>query len=278
MVANLAAWILSLSDRYIIEFYRGAQEVGIYSASYAISEKSILLLVSFFLLASRPISLTLWEREGVQKARDFISLVTRYYLLLSVPAVVGLSALAQPVMSILTGSEYIEGFRIIPFVALGGLLLGLQQRFQDGFIYFNKTNLLMIAIVAGGCVNVGLNLLLVPKYGYMAAAVTTLIGYTVLLVIMVIASRKYFVWEFPLKSLGRAVLASTIMAAAVYPVGNGLTSSHLLNLLAAIPLGALLYFSLLYLLGEIQLNEKRALKSLIDRLAPNLHCRQNGRR
>ena len=124
----------------------------------------------------------------------------------------------------------------------------------------------MIAIVSAGLVNVGLNLLLVPRYGYMAAAITTLIGYIVLLALMVISSRKYFIWDFPFRSLGRAVLSSAIMGAVVYPVGNSLTSSPLLNLLAAIPLGLLSYFALLLLLGEVQTNEKRVLTVLLTRL------------
>ena len=268
VVGNLAAWILSLSDRYILGFFRGAHEVGIYSASYAISEKSILLLTTLFLLASGPISIHVWEKEGEQRARDFVTSVTRYYLLLCIPAAVGLSVLARPVMGVLAGAAYHEGFRIMPFVALGGLLLGLQQRFQAGFIFYKKTQFVMIAIVSAGLVNIGLNLLLVPRYGYMAAAITTLIGYAVLLAIMVVTSRKYFVWHFPFRSLGRAVLASAIMGAIVYPVGNGLTSSPLLNLIVAVPLGALLYFSLLFLLGEIQPNEKKALKQLIARHLP----------
>jgi len=63
VLGNLAAWVLSLSDRYILEFFRGSQEVGIYSASYAISEKSIFLLVSLFMLASGPISMNYGRRK-----------------------------------------------------------------------------------------------------------------------------------------------------------------------------------------------------------------------
>jgi len=70
VIGNLAAWILSLSDRYILEFFRGSQEVGIYSASYNISEKSIMLLTSLFMLASRPISIHIWEKEGKKKVQS----------------------------------------------------------------------------------------------------------------------------------------------------------------------------------------------------------------
>jgi len=70
VIGNLAAWVLSLSDRYILEFFRGSQEVGIYSASYNISEKSIMLLTSLFMLASGPISILIWEKEGKKKVQS----------------------------------------------------------------------------------------------------------------------------------------------------------------------------------------------------------------
>lgn len=267
-IGNLAAWILSLSDRYILKFFRGSHEVGIYSASYAVSENSILLLASLFMLASGPTSIQLWEKEGEQKSRDFASSVTRYYLLLCLPAVVGISVLARPAIGLLTGVEYREGFRIMPLVAFGGLLLGLQQRFQVGFVFYKKTHFIMIAIAAGGLVNVGLNLLLVPTYGYMAAAFTTMIGYGVLLLIMVITSRRYFIWDFPFRPLARAALASAIMGAVVYPVGNSLSPSRLLNLVVAIPLGVAVYSAALLLMGEVRSNEKSVLKQIIARCLP----------
>ena len=268
VVGNLAAWILSLSDRYILEFFRGAHEVGIYSASYAISEKSILLLASLFMLASGPISMNIWEKEGEKKSQEFISRLTRYYLLICLPAVVGLSVLARPVIDVLTAPEYYQGFRIVPLVALGGFFLGLQQRFQAGLAFHKRTNLIMIGIITSGLLNLGLNFLLVPRYGYMAAAVTTVISYAVLLVAMIIISRKYFVWEFPLKSLAKAVCASSIMVAVIYPIGNSITASPLINLIIAVFLGAAVYLVALFLLKEIQPEEKELIRQIAVRCLP----------
>lgn len=273
VAGNLAAWILSLSDRYILEIFRGSHEVGIYSASYAISEKSILLLTSLFLLASGPLSVQIWEKDDEQKARDFVSSITRYYLLLCLPAAVGLSVLAIPVTDVLVSEEYHEGFRIIPFIAFSVLLFGLQQRFQASFIFYKKTGYLMAVIVVAGLANVGLNLLFIPKYGYMAAAITTLIGYINLLVIMIISSRRYFIWGFPFKSLAKAIMASAIMGAAVYPIGNSLTSSPLLNLFSGIFAGAIIYIVMLLLLHEIQNEEVQLIRKLGDKILGRI---QNG--
>jgi O-antigen/teichoic acid export membrane protein len=266
VVGNLAAWILSLSDRYVLEFFRGAQEVGIYSISYTISEKSIVLLTSLFMFASGPISMSVWEKEGVAKSQEFLTKLTRYYLIICLPIVVGLSVLARPVIDILTAPEYYQGFRIIPLVVLGGFFLGLQHRFQAGLKFYNKTNLIMINIIFAGLLNLVLNLWLVPKHGYVAAAVTTLVSYAFLLAMMVIISRKYFVWEFPLKSLGKVTLASLVMGAVIYLVGNSLASLALVNLIFSIFVGMVVYGLMLLLLREPQKEEIQALRLLCKRI------------
>lgn len=277
VAANLANWILSVSDRYVLEFFRGAHEVGIYSVSYAVSEQSILLLASLFMLASGPISINLWETRGRQSAGNFISSLTRYYLLLCVPATIGLSVLAEPIIAVLAGAEYREGYRIIPFVALSGFLLGLQQRFQSGLIFYRRTVFILIAVIIAGMINISLNLLFVPLYGYMAAAITTLISYIIFLMIIVIISRRLFIWIFPFESLGRSVLSSSAMAIIIYPVGKSLTSYHFLNLAAAVFLGFVSYITFLYLLGEIQQNEKKALKDAFASILRNLNLMRRWR-
>ena len=266
VAGNLAAWILSLSDRYILEFYRGSYEVGIYSASYAISEKSIMLLVTLFMLASRPISINIWEKEGKKKSQEFVSKLTRYYLIICFPAIIGLSVLARPVIRILTAQEYYEGYRIIPLVALGAFFLGLQQRFQAGFVFYKKTHFIMYAIGFSGLVNLILNFLLIPEYGYMAAAITTFISYVFLLLSMIILSRKLFIWQFPFKSLGNIVCASGVMGIVVYYIGNSLTSSTLLNLILSIIVGVVVYLLMLFLLREFKPSEIQAVIDLKNQI------------
>ncbi|PKP61715.1 hypothetical protein CVT91_02155 [Candidatus Atribacteria bacterium HGW-Atribacteria-1] len=262
IAGNLAAWILSLSDRFVLNFFRGSQEVGIYSASYAISEKSIMLLGALFLLASGPISINIWENEGAEKSQEFVSKVTRYYLIACFPAVIGLIILASPLIRILTAQEYYEGYKIIPLVSLGAFFLGLQQRFQAGPVFYKKTNFVMYSIIASGLMNLGLNFLLIPKYGYVAAAITTLISYIFLLILMIFFSRKLFIWQFPFKSLVKVAYASVVMGIVVYYVGNSLTSSNLLNLILSIIIGVVVYLLTLFLLREFKPSEIQAVIDL----------------
>jgi len=255
VIGNLAAWILNLSDRYILEFFRGSQEVGIYSASYNIADRSIMFITSLFLLASGPISIHIWEKEGKEKSAEFVNKVTRYYLIACIPAIIGLSVLSKPILDIMTGEQYFEGYKIIPFVTLGILFLGLQQRFQAGFIFYKRTSFTTFAIVASGLLNLFLNFLFIPRYGYFAAAVTTLVSYVFLLFLMVILSRRFFTWKFPFKSLINSICASGAMGIVVYYLGNNLTVLVPINLILSISMGITTYFLILILLKEFSQSE-----------------------
>jgi len=270
VIGNLAAWILSLSDRYILEFFRGSKEVGIYSASYGISENSIMLLGTLFMLASGPIEMNVWEKEGAKKSQEFVSKLTRYYLIVCLPAMVGLSVLAKPLIGILTVQEYYEGYRIVPLVTLGAFFLGLQQRFLAGPLFYKRTHFVMFSIISSGFLNLGLNWLFIPRYGYVAAAFTTLISYAFLLFLMITVSRRYFVWEFPFKSLAKATCASSAMGIIVYYVGSNLTPSTLLNLILGTVVGVAVYFAMLFLLREPQKEEIQELRILKARILARL--------
>lgn len=259
-IGNLAAGILSLSDRYFLEFFRSSQEVGIYSASYGISEHGIMLISALFALTTGSIVYNIWEKEGEEKSKEFLNKLTRYYLLICIPAVVGLSVLAKPLITILTVQEYHEGYQIIPLVALGAFFLGLQHRFYPGINFYRKTHFIMFSIIVTGLLNIGLNFLLVPQYGYPAAAFTTLISYVFLLVLIVAVSRRFFIWEFPFKSLGKVICASAIMGVVVYTVGNDLTSSTLLNIIISVCVGIVVYLLMLFLVREIREEEIQELQ------------------
>ena len=266
VIGNLAAWILSLSDRYILGFFRSAQEVGIYSASYNIANQSIMFIITLFAMASGPISMHIWEKEGEKKSKEFTSKTTRYYLIVCIPAVVGLSVLAKPLIGILVGQQFFEGYKIVPLVALGVLFLGLQQSFQVGFSYYKRTGAITFAVTISGLLNLILNFIFVPKYGYIAAATTTLISYAFLLFLMVVLSYRFFVWKFPFRSLMTSICASAVMGAAVYYIGNRLIFPAAVNLILGISIGIPIYFAFLFLLNEIRPSEKEVMRWVLEKL------------
>lgn len=264
VVSNLFSQVIYLSDRYILGIFRSSQEIGIYSANYDLSYRTIMLIVTLFGLTSGSIAFHVWEKEGKQKSREFASELTRFYFIVGFPSAMILSVLANPVIRILTGPEYHSGARVIPIVVLGSLIFGLQQRFQIGLHFYKKTHLIMTSVVAAGILNLGLNLLLVPRYGYMAAAFVTLVSYILLLVLMIIFSRRYFFWEFPMDSLLRILSASVVMGAAILLVGPANSVQGIGELLGRIGIGIIIYICAILLSGEIRQSEIQMARKILS--------------
>lgn len=96
----------------------------------------------------------------------------------------------------------------------------------------------------------------------MAAAATTLASYVFLLMLMIITSRRFFVWEFPFKSLAKTACASGAMGIVVYYLGKSLISSTLISLILGICVGGVIYVLILFLLREFQQDEIQVLHAL----------------
>ncbi len=269
VIGNVAMWVLRVSDLFIIGLFRPERDVGIYSVSYNISAKSIELLVSLFLLSVSPLVMRTWEGEGREATEKNLTMVTRVYLILCLPAAVGLSVLAFPCIALLTTPDYYEGSRIVGFIAFSSFAWGLANIAMMGIAIKKRARRIGANQIASASIHIALLLILVPRFGYIAAALSTLIGYTVLLILQAIASRPHLTWRFPFCTLRNVVVASTVMGLAtwgifkIYAEGRkGFPAYFFISIAVAL----LTYFLCLWLLGEVNEKEKNTLMHLCYRL------------
>ena len=79
------------------------------------------MLVALFLLTAYPMAMNTWENKGREATESVLTLVTRLYLVLCLPAAVGLTVLSRPFVALLTDETYYQGYRIVGFVAFSNL-------------------------------------------------------------------------------------------------------------------------------------------------------------
>lgn len=262
---NVSFWGLRLSDRFVIEAFRPGFEVGLYSAIYNISDRTINLLVNIFVLSMGPIVANTWENHGREKTEQLIGKLTRLFILICLPVTVGLGIFALPFVSLLTGEAYHEGYRIVGFVAFSTFIWGLSYTAAWGLVLNNKTIQFAGNQLLAGVVNIGLNILLVPRYGYVVAAITTLIGYVLLFFLQVYTSRTYMAWKIPFQTVYRVVGAIALMSGIVYGMNFLDAGSDIswLHIIIKIGIGAMVYIGALWFIGEITNEEKNTAKRFI---------------
>ena len=210
-ISSFSFWILSLSDRYLIEYFRGSAEVGLYSVGYSISEKTLQFAYMGLMLAAYPILIDNWEKNGEKSTQNLISELTRYYFILFAPLLAILISIPKEILLLFSGTAFIEGARVLPFIALGVFFAGLAQYILKGFELRRQSVEITKIALSAGAVNISLNLLLIPKFGYWGASISCVAAYGWYLSFSIYSARKALPWLVPYKSIGKVFLSIAAM-------------------------------------------------------------------
>jgi O-antigen/teichoic acid export membrane protein len=175
----LAGIVLVQIDRVFIIHYIGIESTGLYSYAYALG-----MIISIFFTSI----LSSWEPiffdfMGQKRIRD-VNRLTMFMLwfICSISAIIIL--FAREVSFIMAPERFQAAVIIIPIVLLSYVINDHGSLYTKYIVYDKKyIPYTPIAVIIAGLVNVGLNYMFIPKFGYKVAAVTTLLSYCVVFVI-----------------------------------------------------------------------------------------------
>lgn len=169
--------VFSYGDRVQINYFLGTEALGYYAAASNLCVYIQTIFVTSMATAVTPMYMDRWESEGREGTEAFLALVMRYYLLFAIPAAIGIAAIGQDLITFLAGEKYAEGHRVIPFIIVGMLIDGTTAMTAAGLQIKKRTKLMMGIVAFVAVLNLGLNLVLIPRFGIEGAAFATLISF-----------------------------------------------------------------------------------------------------
>ena len=263
MPAVLAREMMDKADRFILGALMGAASVGVYSAAYSLAGV-LLQFVHPIRLTLLPRMGAMWDRGEHDRAAETLRRVFRYFAAVAIPSVVGLAVVGAPVLRLLAGDRIArEGGPVVWIAAVGVMLFGLTMIVNQLFFAGRWTWALPVVFGTGAVLNVGLNFLLIPAYGLVGAAWSTVAAYAVALGMSCWLAARLAGWRPPLAGTARLLPAAAAMAAALalVPVRSWAAA------LAVVPAGAAVYAAGLYLLGGLLPKEKQWIRARVARPA-----------
>lgn len=192
----LSMVVLTQSDRVMIDWYCSKADVGVYSVAYSLA-MVLMLVVSSIGQSLGPWTFKAIKRNNVGGLKSMSSVLS---LLVAVPIVL-LVLVAPELIALIAPDEYQEAVLAVPPVAVSCFFIFLYSLFGNIEFYFQKKQYIAVASVVGAMLNIALNWLLIPIYGYIAAAYTTLICYVGFSVAHYLFSRKISKAELGVKTI-----------------------------------------------------------------------------
>lgn len=213
----LSMTFLNSLDKMMITDIRGEEENALYTVAYQCSTV-VTILVSSLNTAFAP-----WLGEKLHEdSFSEIRSVSKKYVLLFMYFAVGIMLVSPEILIVMGGRPYMEARFVMPPVMLGCVCQFVYTMYVNIEQFKKKTIGMAFASASAALLNYVLNYLLIPKYGYIAAAYTTLISFLwLVLVHMFLVYRLKYSKAYPNK-----FMLAVMGVASVITLGVNLLYEH----------------------------------------------------
>ncbi len=252
--------VLVVSDRYFLKYYCSLKELGLYSLGYKIG-MGISLFVNAFQTAWPTVLFSVAKEENAQ---EIYAKVLTYFLFIFTFLALGLSVFAREIVLIMATTDYYLAYKVVSLITISYLFYGLFYITAVGVSLKRKTQFLPFIVGGAVAVNLGLNFLLIPRFGMIGAALATFFSYVVLTLISSMVSLKLYPINYEYKRLWKIV----IVGLSIYLLSLLTVSSRLFLSLSIKTIILISYPFILFFLGFFEKRELDKIEGLLNKWAP----------
>ncbi|MFO7864224.1 MAG: oligosaccharide flippase family protein [Salinivirgaceae bacterium] len=241
VLSGLAGMINDVGDKIFLDFFiqdsfEGNYAIGVYGANYKIATLMIIF-IQMFKYAAEPFFFRISDQSDHRQTYAQVTKAFVYTGLLIFIGIIGYIDLFKYFIDV----EYRVGLNIVPFVLLGNFFFGVFYNVSIWYKITDKTRFGMYFTFIGAAITIVLNAILVPKYGYMGAAIATLACFVSMAVVNIIVGHKQYPIPYEWKKMGTIFSFTTVLAAFFWIFRSN-------NLFYSLLLGTLIIFTYLILL------------------------------
>ncbi|MBJ6724255.1 oligosaccharide flippase family protein [Geomesophilobacter sediminis] len=177
------SWLIQSSDSFFLAYFKGDDAVGKYSIIYSFASLvlSLTLALNFFWF---PVSARLWVDDREKYRQVFVSVFAGFAALLGTLVLLFELNSALIVRLLVRRPEYQDAHVITGIIALAYSMQVLITLLTAPLYSNGNTKSIFSCYLVGGVANAVLNLLLIPGWGILGAAVSTALSYLVIVLLM----------------------------------------------------------------------------------------------
>ena len=255
---GILTWINSVSDRFFLLHYQNLEQIGLYSIGNVFSQPILLVNLALSMGALIFVMSLFTEEKDPDKpkTKELLTKIWHIYLSAAVSIGVLISVFSYSIVHFVTTPDYIGGILAIPFLMFGHILYMSADLTGNGMTLKEQSKPYFWIMLCAAVTNVVLNFYFVPNFGYVGAAITTVISNIVYFIVAYFWSQKVF--YIKRSFIKPAILFLIGLSVAVFfPFYEFYTKANL-SLFIKVPV-LIVVFSLPFLL---KLFDYRSLKNL----------------
>jgi O-antigen/teichoic acid export membrane protein len=253
--------LLTNADKYILNVLISPTAVAVYAVSYKVAQMIRNITTPLNSTLYPEISRA-WEAQEMSEIGSLYRKIFTWYTLLGIPAVIGISILAEPLLAMLSTQAIADqGRYILPPLALGFYLRGYDNTLEYIFNAAEENSRLAKITIVASVLNVVLNLAAIPPLGIFGAVVASLVSQAIVLAYIYTYARKKVELPLPVGTVLKSLASALIMGGIL--VLQPVSLSGIYELVMLPILGVLIYVAVLLAMGGISVAELRGITSFV---------------
>lgn len=233
----VAGWTLAAADRILLERMTPLSEVGLYTLGYQVGMIPSLAF-SAIEFAWTPIFYNIASTKSKREATQIFSQLFKLYAIFASTLVIGVFLFSKEIIAIIAAKQFHDAYVVVPAVAVGYLFQGLYFMSVTPIFYTERTTILPFLTGTAACVNIGLNLLWIPKLGIVGASYATLASFAVLFGLTHYFAQRYY----PLPYDYRKLMGIGLLVVGVYSLNQWLALYETTLFLLIMKVGTIIVF------------------------------------
>lgn len=192
LIAGLAGTVNEALDRILLKHMippgqHPMEQLGIYGANFKMAVL-MTLFVQMFKYAAEPFFFSRSEDRYAKKLyADVMHLFVAACLVIFLVVMLYLDYFI-----LFIGADFREGAAIVPVVLMANLVMGIFFNLSIWYKLTNKTRIGALLVLLGAAITVAINVVFIPRYGYVASAWAHLFCYSTMVIASYVWSRKHF--------------------------------------------------------------------------------------
>jgi len=182
--------ILSWADIIILGLFFQPSDVGVYNVALPTAEM-LLVVATSFLYMFIPVITSLYAKNKMEEIRATYNAMMKWLFMLVLPLFVLLALFSSTVLNILFGPGLIIATTPLVILAAGYFMDSMSRLSMGVMQAIAKTRTILMNATVSAVLNLALNLLLIPQYGIVGAAVATATSLGAYAVMNVVFTYKY---------------------------------------------------------------------------------------
>src|SRR3989344_9221633 len=217
LLLNEISWAtIKWTDSLFLGYFKTASEVGIYNAAVPTASLIMNIPLAMLTLFLAIISAE-YARNNMTGIKDIYTTVSKWIVVLSIPITATMILFSKPLLSILFGAEYAVGWLALIILVVRYFIAGVTLINSHISTMLKKTTFILKTTLAGAIIGVALNIILIPRLGFVGAALSSAISMAIMSATYVIfVYRNIGVLPFNKKTFSLTTIFLAITAMLTY--------------------------------------------------------------